>query len=235
MNNETKTPHPHAELIKAWADGARIQIYNKGLGKWFDCNDNQPEWRNVAQYRIKPEKTDKWKPVPGETYFYLNDSLGPSEEEWDGSNFDQYMFEYHNCFKTREEAEAAAKRVKAALKGEESEEVKKLRRENEELKKEIAKAEARKSVLHPHLNGKPVSNGELALIRAIRKAGVSYVWQHGCAILVDKEDFETHRDFIALLSSGVEADDDEVRAALNAISREQEQEAISDEEGLHHS
>lgn len=46
------TPHKHAELIKAWADGAKIQgMY--GNGTW--CDVDTPGWRVDRQYRIKPE------------------------------------------------------------------------------------------------------------------------------------------------------------------------------------
>ena len=47
-------PHKHAELIKAWADGAEIQFLARG-GRWRDCAQNQPEWNLTTEYRIKPE------------------------------------------------------------------------------------------------------------------------------------------------------------------------------------
>lgn len=52
-----KTPHKHAELIKAWADGAVIQFYDVLSEKWKDCND-APRWLDNNQYRIKPEQSD---------------------------------------------------------------------------------------------------------------------------------------------------------------------------------
>jgi hypothetical protein len=46
--------HIHAELIKAWADGAEIQVkYVCDTDHWED-RDN-PLWLPEAQYRIKPE------------------------------------------------------------------------------------------------------------------------------------------------------------------------------------
>ena len=48
-----KTPHVHAEVIKAWADGAIIQ-YKKGDG-WLDVIGNNPTWNVFEIYRIKPE------------------------------------------------------------------------------------------------------------------------------------------------------------------------------------
>jgi hypothetical protein len=48
-----KTPHKHAALIKAWADGAKIQV--SGFGLWIDVPDNQPQWSTECDYRVKPE------------------------------------------------------------------------------------------------------------------------------------------------------------------------------------
>ena len=52
-------PHKHAELIKAWADGAEIQIMNhsskgfESLG-WMDMKN--PDWSlEYMEYRIKSE------------------------------------------------------------------------------------------------------------------------------------------------------------------------------------
>ena len=46
--------HKHAELIKAWADGAEIQAYSRALNEWYDCID--PNWNEVlVTFRIKPE------------------------------------------------------------------------------------------------------------------------------------------------------------------------------------
>ena len=46
-----KTPHKHAELIKAWADGAEIEFHN-GIS-W--SLSKRPEWRGCHEYRIKPD------------------------------------------------------------------------------------------------------------------------------------------------------------------------------------
>lgn len=49
-----KTPHIHAELIKAWADGAQIQY--KDNENWYDVNNSfGPYWTPTTKYRIKPE------------------------------------------------------------------------------------------------------------------------------------------------------------------------------------
>ena len=46
-----KTPHKHAELIKAWADGAEIEC--KGSNGWYPTSS--PLWDPTITYRIKPE------------------------------------------------------------------------------------------------------------------------------------------------------------------------------------
>jgi hypothetical protein len=54
-------PHKHAELIKAWADGAVIQQYKPHLDEWHDTSP-YPVWDERVEYRIKPEsKPDVFK------------------------------------------------------------------------------------------------------------------------------------------------------------------------------
>jgi hypothetical protein len=47
-----KTPHKHAAIIKAWADGAEVQYY--ALNEWHDLGE-QPCWFRDSQFRIKPK------------------------------------------------------------------------------------------------------------------------------------------------------------------------------------
>lgn len=49
---QTKTPHRHAELIKAWADGAKIQ---QQVGNCWHDIPGTPGWSTQCDYRIKPE------------------------------------------------------------------------------------------------------------------------------------------------------------------------------------
>ena len=49
-----KVPHVHAECIKAWADGAKIECRTKGSAdEWKDCKS--PIWSPLYDYRVKPE------------------------------------------------------------------------------------------------------------------------------------------------------------------------------------
>lgn len=121
--NKENEPHPHAELIKAWADGAKIQWFDDYDSKWKDTVDNTPMWDDKIQYRIKTEEsTEPWKPKEiGEYYWVIQiDSRGivfPRSYFWVGNDIDNKFGEFGNCFRTREEAEAAIPRVKAALNG----------------------------------------------------------------------------------------------------------------------
>ena len=52
-----KTPHKHAELIKAWADGAEIECRRTGgwdVAKTWEGTPH-PTWALDIEYRIKPD------------------------------------------------------------------------------------------------------------------------------------------------------------------------------------
>ena len=57
-------PHKHAALIKAWADGAQVQI--KLEEGWTNCFP-QPLWNEEYEYRIKPT-TIKYRTYLYESY-----------------------------------------------------------------------------------------------------------------------------------------------------------------------
>lgn len=54
-------PHKHAELIKAWADGAEIEVEaHAGQCFWISCAVyNNPQWNEKVNYRIKPQRSNK--------------------------------------------------------------------------------------------------------------------------------------------------------------------------------
>lgn len=48
-------PHKHAELIKAWADGAEIEYWHPTWEKWVKTDDSWMLWADTNTFRIKPE------------------------------------------------------------------------------------------------------------------------------------------------------------------------------------
>ena len=58
---EAASPHKHAALIKAWADGAEIEYFGPTSQKWIALT--HPSWRDCDEYRIKPV------PKPDRTFY----------------------------------------------------------------------------------------------------------------------------------------------------------------------
>lgn len=50
--------HKHCDLIKAWADGAKIEYFCPYLRRWEEVLN--PAWEPSTQYRIKKESVKKW-------------------------------------------------------------------------------------------------------------------------------------------------------------------------------
>ena len=74
--------HKHAEIIKAWADGAAIQYRHSFEQNWKDLLSEAPSW-NACEYRVKPEpKPDLVRYVnvhpDADTYFVIKNELAPT-------------------------------------------------------------------------------------------------------------------------------------------------------------
>jgi hypothetical protein len=55
-------PHKHAEVIKAWADGAEVQM-KRNDGVWVSVSSTDtPLWLQVAEYRVKPAEPERKYP-----------------------------------------------------------------------------------------------------------------------------------------------------------------------------
>jgi len=72
-------PHKHAELIKAWADGAEIQYWNGSIEQWKDGDREEMSWYEDYQYRIKPEPEPEPEPVKKTMYLYF---VGTNEQKF---------------------------------------------------------------------------------------------------------------------------------------------------------
>lgn len=60
--------HKWHKEIKAWADGAEIQIQSKTDGTWIDCIDGLLTFSKDFEYRIKPQPKEP-------QYLYVNESM----------------------------------------------------------------------------------------------------------------------------------------------------------------
>lgn len=90
--NGMSKQHKHADLIKAWADGAKIQYFSDNFQDWIDTEN--PTWIENTKYRIDPEN-----------YIKFGSNLTDEEIEDIAANEDSYMESY------RAIADAAAKRA----------------------------------------------------------------------------------------------------------------------------
>ncbi len=52
--------HIHCDLIKQWADGAEIEVFNSTGGRWVGFVNKSPSWDEMLTYRIKPKYEDGW-------------------------------------------------------------------------------------------------------------------------------------------------------------------------------
>jgi hypothetical protein len=67
-------PHKHAEVIKAWADGAKIEYRNNNMKDWDDMPECSPLWYETVEYRIKPQEVIKIYNVSLQQGFTLVDT-----------------------------------------------------------------------------------------------------------------------------------------------------------------
>lgn len=113
----------HYDILRAYADGEEIESrdpmdYSCG---WKQEKVDRIFFHDSLKYRVKQKvdkPSDRWIPKEGETYFYVSTCLNvimTKHENSDGISGD--LVRVHNCFQTREVAEAVADRVRAALKG----------------------------------------------------------------------------------------------------------------------
>lgn len=212
MNNKQPKPHSHAELIKAWADGAKIQsralLDYDNVEQWTKWTDNdEPEWWNEDyQFRIKPEKRNNkpWKPEEGISYLFVNSYGSVDEKPWDSSTIDYKRYENGNCFHFQPDAEAAAERVKDALKGttnvsanigsdvsRKDAEIKALKEELESLQircDNLNKAKEQLIASNAAIDGVTLTDGEIALIKALRLYDLSNITCNNKSALVVAED-----------------------------------------------
>ena len=195
MTNSKPTPHPHAELIKAWADGAKIESRYlidfdnvEQWSKWTD--DDSPNWCDEDyQFRIKPSNVP-WKPENGGSYLYVNSCGEVFEKIWESSRIDEKHYENGNCFHHQDDAEATAERVIKAMKGTAPTSTygsnTQLEQKYRNLYNEFvaAKKEIDELTSTPTLNGKPLTEGEKHIVQMVRNGDVVQLLSEGEKALI---------------------------------------------------
>jgi hypothetical protein len=72
------TPHKHAEIIKAWADGYQVEAYNPERDTWITVKE--PGWFADIEYRIRPGVMVR-PPVPKMASYDVRVELDPFDED----------------------------------------------------------------------------------------------------------------------------------------------------------
>lgn len=76
-NMQERKPHVHAEVIKAWSDGAEIQVKSFEASKWVDCQ--HPYWDRDF-YRVKPDPEFPKTTLTDDNLFTLYDDEASGRE-----------------------------------------------------------------------------------------------------------------------------------------------------------
>ena len=220
---ETPKSHPHAELIKAWADGAKIQSRHlidfdnvEQWSKWTD--DDEPDWCDEDyQFRIKPQKkktnNKTWKPKLNEMFFELQlDSdgsvsvqacsiIGEPEDVLTLNSENKTCFPYTK--EGKHQAKKMARRIDSVLKGE----------------KDFIESSQK-----PSIDEQILTDGEIALIRALRKVEILNVYDWGKTTLCSVgSDCVYSEDTHIAFSLAYEAEPNENREIVSCLKQIQEE------------
>ena len=114
-----KSARPHADLIRAFADGAEIQIYDQERCCWVD--DPHQNFHPSDMFRIKPEMVEveqlrRWdapKTEKGLPYFYIffgaaHPTICEAVSGDATPNIEAGRFKGMGMYRTRDDAEHAA-------------------------------------------------------------------------------------------------------------------------------
>lgn len=216
---ETPKSHPHAKLIKAWADGAKIQSRYlidfdnvEQWSKWTD--DDEPNWCDEDyQFRINPEEDKTWKPKKYDTYCYLfldrNGEICICKHIWKNDYVDNALYRNHNVFPTKEDAEDAIPRVIPAQNSD-----------------SVNNINIPTNVDSPEIDGKLLTDGEKAMIRALRNVKITRVPDFATTTLCYSNSDGTRCQGTNMAVAFFTCFDDDQQAVIDAlkqIKREQEE------------
>lgn len=91
MTTKKYTPHIHAEVIKAWADGKPIESRLDWDEPWYYVQN--PIWNPGQEYRVKPEEVVDFTVVllDGRTGVTFTDTISNLEHYYSINHYQGYM------------------------------------------------------------------------------------------------------------------------------------------------
>jgi hypothetical protein len=96
----------------------KVWIWEDNAVYWSDWQLVTPgtPWMPIKEPEpyVKP-KIKQWKPKIFQLFYFLTERGGIVKQQYIGSLFDQYYIKYGNCFRTKKQAEEAARRVRKLL------------------------------------------------------------------------------------------------------------------------
>lgn len=102
-----------------------LVYYSEALFRWnirynIHYSEFEQSVRNLYSPEQEPEWYDeeRWKPEDGGKYFVVTACCEVSTMVFHGDRYDLNKLKTYNCYRTKEEAEAASERVLKAYKGE---------------------------------------------------------------------------------------------------------------------
>lgn len=204
------------KIAEAYANGAEIEYLSKN-GNWLPCADCEPFFTTIDKYRVKPaepqESTEKWKPRNEEGYFYV-EPFGSGDCSIERTLFcsndetDNERVAIGNCFKIWTEARDASNKLATVLKA------------------FFAGEQPNAQTPVESLDGNPLSDGEKALIRELRKTEVLKVFakRECCVVFKDEENNLLSNAIydVVFRTSNTPCNDDAIRDALRKIKDEKE-------------
>lgn len=110
----------------------KIEMLEKSINRMNIENENirKKQEKQNAHIKMQEEKIEKykkqieelkkedvvWEPQEGNIYFYVGRNGIIGFDEWDNASLDRVHYELGNCFKTKEEAEKAARHLRTRAK-----------------------------------------------------------------------------------------------------------------------
>ena len=96
----------------------KVWIFEDNAVYWSDYSlvtDGTP-WMPIKQPApyVKPEP-ERWKPETNQWYYYATKDGDWGKYQYADGSFDCNMYDFGNCFQTREQAQEAARRVRETL------------------------------------------------------------------------------------------------------------------------